>query len=221
MLRVDCPLKPNSGIKCQCITPDDFNMQPGGPRHHIAYLLNNRDTHCACWAPAAHVSFCKSWGPTSLSTDKLTVYWKHLWAAALIAVTKSVFSSAVAGYCAEFACFWQRRSSFSCYQNEICKVNAPYPDLEQFYKTDVNSKCLNLLIKWRLKKVKIIWTWLSSRDMFKQLKYTTNNFKVKYEFYKRSQTSGKKVTGDFFWLKIKSRSFKIYLFLIIIFLKRR
>lgn len=152
-LRVDCPLKPNSGIKCECITPDDFDMQPGGPI--IADLPNNRDTHCACWAPAAHVSFCKSQGPTSLSTDKLTIYRKHLWAAALIAVTESVFSSAVAGYCVEFACFWQRCSSFSCYQNEIREVNAPYPDPEQSYKTDVNSKCFNLLIKWRLKKVKI------------------------------------------------------------------
>lgn len=34
--------------------------------------------------------------------------------------------------------------------------------------------------------------------MFKQLKYITNNFKVKYELYKRSQTSGKKVTDNFF-----------------------
>lgn len=40
--------------------------------------------------------------------------------------------------------------------------------------------------------------------MFKQLKYITNNFKVKYELYKRSQTSGKKVTDNFFGLKSKA-----------------
>lgn len=48
--------------------------------------------------------------------------------------------------------------------------------------------------------------------MFKQLKYITNNFKVKYELYKRSQTSGKKVTDNFFWLKIKSRCFIKYIY---------